>query len=239
VGSGKYFFDREKIYLKKICDVDVFSVWFVDGKYIRTEIDEEFTNYGQHYRFGFIPENEFWIDRESSLGEEKYYVDSMLVVNRLMKKGVSHEEAVKKADAVEKSERAKGVILARGLGSLPREELLRRVRLKMIKRYSSGKVKVWIVDGELVRSLFFLDFTEGGHDKVYKFVPLGEIWIDNDVVAFERKFVLLHEAHERNLMAKGMCYDEAHRDSSRIEFFCRHHEGKVDLELKKELVKEV
>jgi len=236
--AGEVLSKIKKVYIRKICDVDIFKAWFVDGKYIRTNIDEEFTNYGQHYRFSFIPEDEFWIDRESVLGEEKYYIDSMLMMNRLLAAGVSHDEAVKKADIMEKSERAKGVILAKGLGSLPKKELLKKIKIKMIKKYSNNKIKTWIVNGELVRSLFFLDFTEGGHDKVYKFVPEGEVWIDNDVTALERKFVLLHELHERNLMSKGMCYNDAHRDSSRIEFFCRHNKNKIDGELTRELKKE-
>ena len=36
-------------------------------------------------------------------------------------------------------------------------------------------------------------------------------------------------------MFKGMMYEDAHRDSSRIEFYCRHHPEKVDEELMKEL----
>ncbi|MFH0808255.1 MAG: hypothetical protein V1888_01430 [archaeon] len=233
----KIFSRLRNVYVRKVCDVDKFTAWFVDGEYIRTNIEEEFTNYGQHYRFSFIPENEFWIDHERELGEEKYYIDSMLVMNRLLKKGVSHDEAVRRADKMEKSERAKGVILAKGLGCLSKEKLLKRVRIKMIKKYCNNNLKVWIVDGELVRSLFFLDFTEGGHDKVYKFVPENEIWIDDDVKISERKFVLLHEVHERNLMLKGMCYNDAHRDSSRVEFFCRHNSEKSDLEIRKELEK--
>ena len=34
------------------------EVWVVDGAYIRNHIDEEFTNFGQHYSFPYIPKNE-------------------------------------------------------------------------------------------------------------------------------------------------------------------------------------
>lgn len=98
----------KKVYVKKVCDIDIFSVWIVNGEYIRTNINEEFTNYGQSYSFNFIPMNEFWIDKESVPGEEKYYIDSMLMMNRLIAKGMNHENAVKKADMMEKRERAKG-----------------------------------------------------------------------------------------------------------------------------------
>jgi hypothetical protein len=248
--GDKLLSKMKKVYLKKFCDADVFSVWIVDGKYVRMNIDEEFTNYGQHYRFNFIPKNEFWIDKESGKGEEKYYIDSMLLMYRLMAKGISHEEAVRRSDVADRRERAKGLLLVKdAVGKLPREDLLKSVKVRQIKKYSNEKVKTWIVDGELVRDLFFLNFVEGGHGYVYPFIPKDEVWIEESIDSRELKYILLHELHERNLMAKGWCYDidtpeylktgtikkGAHPDSSRIEFFCRHHPGKVDGEIKKEL----
>lgn len=44
-------------YLRKDEQRGDFQVWIVDGSYIRGHIDEEFTNFGQHYRFPYIPEN--------------------------------------------------------------------------------------------------------------------------------------------------------------------------------------
>ena len=38
-------------YIKKVDERGDIQVWTVDGSYIRGHIDEEFTNYGQHYRF--------------------------------------------------------------------------------------------------------------------------------------------------------------------------------------------
>ena len=70
------------------------------------------------------------------------------------------------------------------------------------KKLENG-VTVWIVNGRLVRSMLDIDFTAGGHDHVYEFVPEGEVWIDNDIEEKERGFVLLHELHERNRMAEG------------------------------------
>jgi hypothetical protein len=74
-----------------------------------------------------------------------------------------------------------------------------------------------------VRSVFDIDFTAGGHDHVYEFVPTGEVWIDDAITEKERGFVLLHELHERNRMADAVPYSQAHAESSRIEFWCRHH----------------
>ena len=228
----------KKPYIKKFSKISNFNVWIVDGKYIRDNINEEFTNYGQHYLFDFIPKNEFWIDKEGVPGEEKYYIDSMLVMNRLLAKGVSHAEAVRKADAIERRERSKSKLIKEEIKlEKQKDEIVDKVHKKLLKKFSSKKIKVWVVDGELVRDLFFIDFTEGGHNKIYPFIPLNEVWIDNDVENKEIKFVLIHELHERNLMAKGMDYDSAHKSSSEIEYSCRRNPEKLDKNLKAELEK--
>jgi len=55
-----------------------------DGVYIRGHIDEEFTNFGQHYRFPFIPERELWIDAEAKDDERAFFIDHLLVEHDLM-----------------------------------------------------------------------------------------------------------------------------------------------------------
>jgi len=80
---------------------------------------------------------------------------------------------------------------------------------------------IWILNGRSVCSVVDIDFTEGGHDYVYEFVPENEVWIDDAIEEPERAYVLLHELHERNRMAKGWPYDKAHAESSRLEYHCR------------------
>jgi hypothetical protein len=55
----------------------------------------------------------------------------------------------------------------------------------------------------------------------------------------ERRFILLHEMHERYLMSQGWNYNKAHRDSSRIEFKCRLHPEELDGALQEEIRKNV
>lgn len=228
----------KKPYIKKFSEVSGFKVWIVNGKYIRDNINKEFTNYGQHYRFNFIPRDEFWIDKEENPGEEEYFIESMLVMNRLMSKGMSHKEAVKIANKIEKRERSKSKLMKKELKiKKSKGEIKKTVYKNIIRKYSNKKIKIWIVNGELVRDLFFVDFTEGGHDKVYNFIPENEIWIDDDLDLPERRFVILHELHERNLMCKGRNYDSAHRDSSKIEYFCRKHPKMLNKYLKAEFKK--
>ena len=195
------------------------AIWIVDGSWVRTHLDEEFTNYGQHFAFPYVPRDEFWIDREAVPDELRFFVDHLVLERRLMARGASYDDALAAADSLERRERkASGDVAKLTLGGkLPAPEA---VHSTLWKHLASG-VTVWIVDGRLVRSVFDVDFTEGGHDHVYEFVPGNEVWIDNDVSDAERPYILLHELHERNLMAKGWDYDRAHDDASRIELRCR------------------
>jgi hypothetical protein len=211
-------------YLEKITDRGDISVFLVDGAYVRSRIDEEFTNYGQHYRFPYIPGKEFWIDRipaDADQKEIRFFIDHLLFEHRLMAAGMPYERAIVAADRAERSERRKSGDMRRVMtgDGLPDPA---QVHERLWKRLENG-VNVWIVNGRLVRSVFDIDYTEGGHDHVYEFVPEAEVWIDDDVTEPERPFVLLHELHERNLMAKGVPYSKAHAESSRLEYRSRHH----------------
>ena len=246
----------KKPYIKKYGVVAGFTVWIVDGRYIRNNIDEEFPNYGQNYQFPFIPKNEFWIDREGVHGEEKYYIDSMLVVNKLMAEGLSHEKAVEKADEIERRERAKSRLFKKELKEeREKKDIIDEIHKRLLKKYSNKKIKVWIVDGEAVRDFFFLDFNQGGNGYVYHFIPKDEIWIDDDLNRREIKFVILHELHESRLMKKGWGYafDEftpaviknaeknknkkrsAHFSASKIELYCRKHPETTEKKIREEL----
>jgi hypothetical protein len=209
-------------YLHKIDDRGKIQIWIVDGSYIRGNIDEEFTNFGQHYRFKYIPDCEFWIDKEAEHDEHLFFIDHLLVEHRLMAKGMSYDEALPLADRAErKVRRLSGDVskLTHKGENLPEGKA---VHERLWKKIANG-VSVWIVNGRLVRSVFDIDFTEGGHDYVYEFVPQKEVWIDDAIVETERGYVLLHELHERNRMSKGWTYDKAHAESSKLEYHCRHN----------------
>ncbi len=198
------------------------QVWIVDGTFIRGHIDEEFTNFGQHYRYPYIPDHEFWVDQEAQHDERGFFIDHLLVEHDLMAKGASYADAITNADQVERKERRRAgdvrKVTHQGQG-LPDVSVVHEY---LWKKLENG-VSVWIVNGRLVRSAFDIDFTAGGHDHVYEFVPKGEVWIDDAIEEKERGFVLLHELHERNRMSGGLPYSKAHNESSRLEFHCRHH----------------
>lgn len=229
-----------KPYLKKYATFLDFTIWIVDGIFIRNNIDSEFTNFGHCYTYNYIPEKEMWIDREYSKDDEKeYYLKHLLVENELMAEGFPYKTATEIASRIEKRLRKKD------LESISRKTLLKNFKINLLKKYSKNGIKVWIVNGKLVRYLFKNDFTAGGHDKIYSFIPKNEIWIEDDIGSRERKFELLHELYERNLMIKNnendsslvwrKAYLPAHNSALKIEFFYRNHPEGIDEKIKEEL----
>ncbi len=195
---------------------DETKVYIVDGSYIRREMNEQFTNFGQHFRFAnIIPRDEFWIDTGHGHDEYKYFIDHMLVERDAMAKGRSYPVALIRADKVEKKE---------------------RVKMQLDKKIwkTIDGVQVYIVNGEAVRYTYNIDFTEGGHDKVYSWIPKNEIWLDSALPNEERDIVLLHEIHERNLMTRGLNYNSAHNSASKIEKKTRKRPSMLNKELSKE-----
>jgi hypothetical protein len=209
-------------YLEKADQRGDFAVWIVDGSYIRGHFDEEFTNFGQHYRYSYIPLKEFWIDKEAQHDERKFFIEHLLTEYDLMSKGISYDQALPQADKRERIERRRAGDVQKLTQHGKKLPDGHDVHDRLWKKLESG-LKVWVVNGRLVRSVFDIDFTEGGHDYVYEFVPQNEVWIDDAIVEQERPYVLLHELHERNRMSTGWIYSKAHAESSHIEYRCRHH----------------
>jgi hypothetical protein len=93
-----------------------------------------------------------------------------------------------------------------------------------VYRYYCGKrddFDIWIVDGAIIRKEIFNEFVYGGNDRRYSFIPVGEIWVDNSITGEEFDLTVLHEINERNLMAKGMTYFDAHDSSLALELDIR------------------
>jgi hypothetical protein len=220
-------------YLEKIDQRGKFAIWIVDGSYIRGHIDEEFTNFGQHYRYSFIPLDELWLDREAEHNERQFFIDHLLLEYRLMANGMSYNDALVKGDEVERRERRKAGDISRVTHNGQKLPDAKSVHERLWKKLENG-VSVWIVNGRLVRSVYNIDFTEGGHDHVFEFVPENEVWIDDAMEESERGYVLLHELHERNRMAHGWTYNKAHAESSRLEYHCRQHPDELHDALQEE-----
>ena len=237
------FYIMKKPYLKKIGDFNGYKVYYVNGYYIRKNLDKEFTNFGSDRYFKFIPKHELWIDYENGKKEARYFIDNFFIIQRELKKGVSYNDAVNIANRHEGYERSKSKYIQKIKKLREKEDIVKKVYKKRIFSKYTKHIKIWLVKGDMVRTLFFIDFTEGGHDKVYHFVPKNEIWIDDDVYKKEIPYVLVHELHERYLMCLGWKYDSggvgffsrkakkgeksAHFEAEKVEAYCRDHPKKV------------
>lgn len=236
-------------YLKKIGDFSGISVYYVSGYWIRKNFDKQFPNFGYREICPYIPKNELWIDYENGSIEARYWIDYFIALRKAINKGKSYLDAVKEANKIEKRERAKSKLVKKLKKIKIKEKLIKRIhKQKLFSKYTK-KIKIWKVRGNLVRSLFDLDFNQGGHDLVYPFIPKGEIWIDDDLYKKEIPFVLIHELHERRLMANGWKYDSgagtslmsrkepnsAHFKAEELEFLARKNPKKV----KKILLREI
>jgi len=212
---------KKNFYLKKISKRGKIDIWIVDGNKIRSNLDKEFTNFGHHFLFKYIPEYEFWLDKEATPNERHFFISYLLTEWQLQKNGMLHKKARAIAKRKERAERKKSEdfqkIIKKG-----EKKLMSRIHIRLLHKIKD--ISIWLVAGKYVRSAFDLDFTEGGHDYVYKYVPKKEVWIDNDLQEIERPYVVLHELYERSLMKKGLNYNEAHRRSSQLEWVCRHNE---------------
>lgn len=197
------------------------SIWLVDGAYIRKNINDEFSNFGHHYSTPEIPKREIWLDKETDPDEQRFFTHHALVERRLMLRGKTYDEARHQANKEERQMRANSGDLRKvqtGKG-LPDPK---KFHVDLWKTMPNG-VQVWFVKGRLVRSVYDIEFTEGGHEHVYEYIPRGEVWIDDDIHEYERGFILFHELYERNLMANGMDYDTAHDMASKKEKHYRNH----------------
>lgn len=219
-------------YHKKLIDkYGGLEVWEIDGQRLRAEKDIEFTNYGMWPDFDYIPRNELWLDVEHDPDERQFFIDHMLAQWIVNKTTGDNAKAVAKAYKVEAAERKKAGDKAKVFDKKghPHPD---QVHVKKLGTTDTG-LSVWLVNGRLVRSAFFIDFVDGGHHYVYPWVPLKEVWLDDDLSPKEYPYVLLHELNERVRMGEGWSYNRAHPDSSKIELYCHHHPHHLKEELAK------
>jgi len=224
-----FMLDPRSYHIRKLEDFGEVTTWEINGEKLRAEKDIEFTNFGIYPDFDYIPKNELWMDKEAHPDERQFFIDHMLTQWKYLKNGYDNDLAIDKAYKKEASERQKAgdknKVFDRAGGSHPEN-----VHLKQLGNTKDG-LEVWLINGRLVRSAYFIDFVDGGHHLIYPWVPEKEVWIDDDLRESEIPFVLLHELHERRLMAKGWSYNRAHPSASKIEFFCHHHPEKLPSEL--------
>ena len=218
-------------YVEECVGVQGFRVWIVDGFCIRNSMDPDFTNYGHHYLFPFIPENEFWLDLNcGQIKEDQYFIKRMLTEVELFRKGICRDIVMNLANLVEDEARARDPWEFDAKNPFP------YIKAKQLNEPGSD-VKVWLVKGAYVRTFVYSEFTHGGHDRIYCFIPKNEVWIDDSVTEEERPYIVFHEMHERNLMLQGMAYDPAHYRTLEVEMQLRKNPEGLQEKIREEFKK--
>ena len=210
------------LHLKLIRIENGVKIYLVDGELVRDKFDIEFTMSGHHWRYQFIPINEIWIDNKLDKDDIESSIEHEVKERSLMKnKKMNFSDAYTDASKSEKIFRSKNKMDDDNLSKD------KNIRLKLIR--IEGGVKIYLVDGELVRDKICIDYTMGGHHYRYPFIPENEVWIDNEMDRDDIEATIKHEMHERTLMkGKNMGYDKAHSRSSNIEKNYRKKHGMVD-----------
>lgn len=117
----------------------------------------------------------------------------------------------------------------------------RKRSLRGVYEYYLGKrngLDIWFVNGTFIRRKIIPDFVYGGNDRVYNFIPQGEIWIDSSIDPVEAQFTIEHEILEREFMAgQGLSYDEAHKLATEQEQKLREKNHELIEEKEKETPK--
>jgi hypothetical protein len=204
-----------------------FDVWIVDGYKVRQNIYKEFLYGGNGQRYCHIPPGEIWIENGISCEEYELTLAHELNERHLMAKfGWSYDKSHDSSLAIEVVMRYKFDSISRSHEAslhvvsptdwTNRKEIQKlpdSVKLTNIYRIPVGlrdDLKVWIVDGYLVRKNIFPDFGFSGNDLVYHFIPPKEVWIDGQVSCEEMEYSISAEQMERKLMQQGKSYSDAY-----------------------------
>jgi hypothetical protein len=211
-----------------------FTVYAVNAFAVRdaAQPDEEFGNFATRDEFSnLIPQGEIWISEKLAEKEGVFFIANALTQQARQAAGVAGDKAYDDGLKVEQllREKLNGIEFRDGK---PHRQVPRDIYLEpyITLPDPEGPVEVWLIDGNLARSYYKTDYTEGGHGYVYPWVPRPEIWVEDGVDRREVPFIVSHEYLERRLMRdEGIDYDTAHEICSKVEFNLRKCKGATPL----------
>src|SRR5262249_6888306 len=206
---------RPKLHKQFVATHEGWDVYTIDASAVRNiaQPDEEFGNFATHDEFpDLIPKGEIWLGEKNLDKEGIFFIANALTRFKEKDKGSSDDKAYTAGLNVERSlrERLTGL---KFLAGKPHKRVPAELYVETYLILPDGKfpIEVWLVDGNVVRSLYKTDYTEGGHGYVYRWVPKQQIWVEKDLDRWELPFIVSHEYLELRLMRdEGVEYDEAH-----------------------------
>jgi hypothetical protein len=234
------------IYRYLVGNTDNHDVWIVDGNQVRLKIYSSFLYGGNEQRYPFNPKGEIWIDNAISCEEYYLTLAHELKERHLMAKfGMTYYAAHDSSLALEMTIRHSNEVICRTHEAALKKvsptdydnkkeikSISDSVQLLNIYRIPAGEresIRIWIVDGYMVRKNIYPDFGFSGNDLSYHFIPEKEIWIDGQVTCDETEYSIATELKQRELMAAGKSYGDAYSDA--IDITQKKREDMVKLAL--------
>lgn len=178
----------------------VMKIRLVDGFKIRNTTNTDFAGFATHEYDPAIPRGELWL--ENYLKPEKELMLHIVKTERRFRRFADARAFLQKEARAER----------------PHSDFTK-------KREHHGRLTILFVDGAIVRKYIDPYFFLGGHDLVYSYIPKKEIWIDVRDYQKDQPFTIIHELHERALMARGMDYPSAHDYAIAEERYHRRKKG--------------
>jgi hypothetical protein len=218
-----------KLNKRFIATHDDYDFYAVNAYAVRdlAQPDEEFGSFATQDDFrDLIPRGEVWLDEHTIQKEGLFFIANALTQLKEQARGVPEDKAYTEGIHIEQMLRER-LNHRKFRGGRPQKRVPEEV---YVRRYATlpdkdGTVTVWVVDGNIVRSLYKTDYTEGGHGYVYPWVPRDEIWIEESLDRRELPYIVAHEYLEHRLMRDAkLDYDTAHEICSRVEFKLRKNQ---------------
>jgi hypothetical protein len=190
--------------------IDPKSIRFVDGFKIRNTLDPDFAMLHTH-----------------STAIQKYYMPKYYIPKGEWWLDVRMKEEMDFLVKVESVDRPKWIRAGSSFRLYLRKKLLKKGSIPNFVHRKEWRLgyRLVMVDGSIIRLYVDPEFTQGGHDIVYPYVPKGEIWVEKNLHPKEIPFVLHHEITERKLMLRGKNYDIAHEYGTTAEKDMRRAHG--------------
>jgi len=178
------------------------TIKLVDGFKIRNTVDVEFAMIGDNSKFTYIPVGQIWIEKYHAF--EKEFILKYFLRRKMLSKKIGYEGAKTKL---------------RPSKIQPLTSVSKTLIVKI------GLLKIFLVDGFIVRKQIDPGFCLGGHYMVYRYIPKNELWLDVAVDQNELPYILTHELRELELMKHGMSYNNAHDHAHAAEKEARRNDG--------------
>lgn len=217
---------------------DGLDICIVDGPLVREKIYHEFLYGGNDERYLFNPRGEIWIDNSISAEEYSYTLAHELNERKLMATfgytySAAHDSSLKlelrmrfdDQKAARQHELELPKVSPTDCDGIKQIKIIDdSIRLQNVYLYqfeSRNGITIWVVNGSLIRKEIYPDFGLSGNGYVYNFIPKGEIWIDGQISCEETGFSISREVLQRELMSKGMNYDQSYQKAIKQEVLLR------------------